>query len=100
MGTYVSIASVRRTIGITSTQIDDTDVEAIKKYNKDREMYMKDYTTYESQAKDLEKLNPIIDAELPPFNNFSLTGKLIANKKGYIYSCYECNIKRIATKMG
>ena len=28
MGTYVNIASVRRTIGITDDQIDDTDVEA------------------------------------------------------------------------
>jgi len=30
------------------------------------------------QAKDLEKLNPLLEVELPPFNDFSLTGTLLA----------------------
>jgi uncharacterized protein involved in outer membrane biogenesis len=44
------------------------------------------------KAKDLEKLNLILDAELPPFNNFSLAGKLIANKKGFILKSTEASI--------
>jgi uncharacterized protein involved in outer membrane biogenesis len=44
------------------------------------------------KAKDLEKLNPILNAELPPFNNFSLTGKLIANKKGFILKSTKASI--------
>jgi len=44
------------------------------------------------KAKDLEKLDPILEAELPPFNNFSLTGKLIANKKGFILKSTEASI--------
>jgi len=43
-------------------------------------------------VKDLEKLNPILNAELPPFNNFSLTGKLIANKKGFILKSTKASI--------
>ena len=44
------------------------------------------------KGKDLEKLNPIIDAELPPFNDFSLTGKLISNKKGFILRSADASI--------
>jgi AsmA protein len=44
------------------------------------------------KGKDLEKLNPILDAELPPFNNFSLTGKLLANKKGFILRSARASI--------
>ena len=36
------------------------------------------------QGNNLEKLNPIIDTEFPPINNYALSGKLIANDKGYI----------------
>lgn len=41
---------------------------------------------------DLEKLNPIIDTDFPPLNNFSLTGKLIANNKGYILKSANASI--------
>ncbi len=44
------------------------------------------------KGKELEKLNPILDAELPPFNDFSLTGKLLANKKGFILKSTEASI--------
>jgi len=44
------------------------------------------------KGKDLEKLNPILDAELPPFNDFSLTGKLLANKKGFILKSIDASI--------
>ena len=35
-------------------------------------------------GKDLERLNPIINSEFPPFNDFDLSGKLIANERGYV----------------
>jgi hypothetical protein len=44
------------------------------------------------KGKDLEKLNPIIDTEFPPFNDFSLTGNLISNKKGYILKSANASI--------
>jgi uncharacterized protein involved in outer membrane biogenesis len=44
------------------------------------------------QGKDLERLNPIIDTEFPPLNDFSLTGKLIANNKGYILKSSNASI--------
>ena len=44
------------------------------------------------QGKDLEKLNTMLDAELPPFNNFSLTGTLLANKKGFILKSTDASI--------
>ncbi len=44
------------------------------------------------KGKDLEKLNPIIDAEFPPFNDFSLTGNLISNEKGYILKSTSASI--------
>ena len=44
------------------------------------------------KGKDLEKLNTTLDAELPPFYNFSLTGKLIANKKGFILKSTDASI--------
>jgi len=36
------------------------------------------------KGQELEKLNKLIDSELPPFNNYNLTGKLLANERGYI----------------
>ena len=44
------------------------------------------------KCKDLEKLNPIIDTDFPPLNDFSLTGKLIANNKGYILKSSNASI--------
>ena len=41
---------------------------------------------------DLEKLNPIIDTDFPPLNDFSLTGKLIANNKAYILKSANASI--------
>jgi uncharacterized protein involved in outer membrane biogenesis len=43
-------------------------------------------------GKDLEKLNPVIDTDFPAFNNFSLTGILIANEKGYILKSAKASI--------
>jgi uncharacterized protein involved in outer membrane biogenesis len=40
----------------------------------------------------LEKLNPILDAELPAFNDFSLSGKLLANEKGYVLKSTDVSI--------
>ncbi len=44
------------------------------------------------KVKDLEKLNPIINAEFPPFNDFSLSGNLIANKKGYVLKSAKASV--------
>ena len=44
------------------------------------------------KGKDLEKLNPILDAEFPPFNDFSLTGKLLANNRGFILKSTDASI--------
>ncbi len=44
------------------------------------------------KCKDLERLNPIINTEFPPLNDFSLTGKLIANNKGYILKSSNASI--------
>ncbi len=44
------------------------------------------------KGEDLEKLNPILDAELPPFNDFSLTGKLISNEEGFILKFADASI--------
>ena len=44
------------------------------------------------KGNDLEKLNELIDAEFPPFNDYSLSGKLIANKKGYILKSVRASI--------
>ncbi len=44
------------------------------------------------KGKDLEKLNPILDAEFPPFNDFKLTGKLLANKRGFILKSADASI--------
>lgn len=44
------------------------------------------------KGKDLEKLNPIIDTEFPAFNDFSLAGNFIANKKGYIIKSADASI--------
>ena len=43
-------------------------------------------------GKDLEKLNPIIEAQLPAFNDFSLTGELLANNKGYILRSTDASV--------
>lgn len=44
------------------------------------------------KGRDLEKLNPIISSEFPAFNDFSLSGKLIANAKGYILRSAHASI--------
>ncbi len=44
------------------------------------------------KGKDLEKLNPILDTEFPPFNNFSLTGKLISQKNGFILKSANASV--------
>ncbi len=36
------------------------------------------------KGKDLERLSPVFDIQFPAFNDYSLTGKLVANKKGFI----------------
>lgn len=44
------------------------------------------------KGKDLEKLNPVIDTDFPAFNDFSLSGKLIANERGYILKSAKASI--------
>jgi len=44
------------------------------------------------EGKDLEKLNKILDSELPPFNNYSLTGYISANEKGFIVKADDATI--------
>ncbi len=44
------------------------------------------------KGKDLEKLNPIIHTDFPPFNDFSLSGNLIANRKGYVLKSAKATI--------
>jgi len=44
------------------------------------------------KGKNLERLNPIINAEFPPFKDFSLTGNLIANSKGFILKSAKASI--------
>jgi len=44
------------------------------------------------KGEDLEKLNRIIDSELPPFNNYSLTGKISANEKGFVIKAEDATI--------
>ena len=41
---------------------------------------------------DLEKLNKILNSELPPFNNYSLNGRVSANQKGYIVRADDVSI--------
>ena len=43
-------------------------------------------------GKDLEKLNRILSSELPPFNNYSLTGKISANARGFIVRAGDATI--------
>jgi len=43
-------------------------------------------------GKDLEKLNPVIDTDFPALNNFSLSGTLIANEKGYVLKAARASI--------
>ena len=40
----------------------------------------------------LEKLNPIINTDFPSFNDFSLTGNLIANNKGYVLKSARASV--------
>jgi uncharacterized protein involved in outer membrane biogenesis len=44
------------------------------------------------KGKDLEKLNRILNSELPSFNNYSLTGKISANAKGFIVRADDATI--------
>ena len=43
-------------------------------------------------GKNLEKLNRILNSELPPFNNYSLSGNIISNKSGYILRADDATI--------
>jgi len=44
------------------------------------------------KGEDLEKLNRILDSELPPFNNYKLSGKISANEKGFIIKAEDATI--------
>jgi len=44
------------------------------------------------RGKNLERLNPIINADFPPFNNFSVTGNLIANARGFVLKSAKVSI--------
>lgn len=44
------------------------------------------------KGRDLEKLNPILDTEFPPFNDFDVSGNLIANSKGYVLKSAKASI--------
>jgi uncharacterized protein involved in outer membrane biogenesis len=44
------------------------------------------------KGKDLGKLNRILNAELPPFNNYSMTGNISSNERGYIVRSDDATI--------
>jgi len=44
------------------------------------------------KGESLERLNPIIDADFPPFNNFTVSGNLIVNNKGYVLKSARASI--------
>ncbi|MCW8935551.1 MAG: AsmA family protein [Gammaproteobacteria bacterium] len=44
------------------------------------------------KGKDLERLNPIINSEFPPLNDFELSGNFIANDKGYVLKSARASI--------
>ncbi|MGD8581641.1 MAG: AsmA family protein, partial [Gammaproteobacteria bacterium] len=44
------------------------------------------------KGKDLEKLNRILNSELPPFNNYSLTGNVSSSERGYIVRLDDATI--------
>jgi uncharacterized protein involved in outer membrane biogenesis len=44
------------------------------------------------RSEGLERLNPILDTDFPPFDNFSVSGNLIANDKGYVLKSAEVSI--------
>ncbi|MBT8119481.1 MAG: AsmA family protein [Gammaproteobacteria bacterium] len=44
------------------------------------------------RGENMEKLNPIINTEFPPINNYTLSGKLIANDTGYILKSAAASI--------
>jgi uncharacterized protein involved in outer membrane biogenesis len=44
------------------------------------------------KGQDLEKLNRILNSELPPFNNYYLKGKLSANDRGFIVRADDARI--------
>jgi len=52
------------------------------------------------KGKDLEKLNRILSTELPPFNNYSLTGKISSNEKGFIIRAEDAAIGNTHFKAG
>jgi uncharacterized protein involved in outer membrane biogenesis len=54
-----------------------------------RNMYQ---LTISFKGKDLEKLNRILNAELPPFNNYRLTGNISSNERGYIVRLDDATI--------
>jgi len=44
------------------------------------------------KGKDLEKLNRILNSELPPLNNYRLTGSISSNEKGFIVKADDASI--------
>jgi len=44
------------------------------------------------KGKDLEKLNRILNSELPSFNNYSLNGKISTNDKGFIVRADDATV--------
>ena len=44
------------------------------------------------KGKNLEKLNRILNSELPPFNNYRLSGSISANEKGFIVKADDSSI--------
>jgi len=44
------------------------------------------------KGKDLEKLNRILNSELPPFNDYSLEGTVLSNDKGYVLKASDATI--------
>jgi uncharacterized protein involved in outer membrane biogenesis len=50
------------------------------------------YLDISLKGKDLEKLNRILNSELPPFNNYHLAGSISASEKGYIVKADDASI--------
>jgi uncharacterized protein involved in outer membrane biogenesis len=55
----------------------------------DKEEYRLDISF---KGKDLEKLNSVLNSELPPFNNYSLSGNITSNKHGYVVRAEDATI--------
>ncbi len=44
------------------------------------------------RGKNLEKLNRILNSELPPFQNYNLVGNIISSKRGYVVKAKDATI--------